>query len=158
METIQFANAEFLPRVCEFVNKGHSVTIKAKGVSMRPFIETERDDVVLVKQDKFRVGDIALAEISKGVFVLHRIDAIDGDVVTMRGDGNVGSTETCRMEDLRAGVSHIVRLGKTYSIESRTWQIYSWWWVRLLPVRRILLGLYRLLWMHQLPARWTKRR
>ena len=95
-------NAEFLPKVVELVNEGHSVTIKLKGFSMRPFLEDNRDKAVLVKPLCPKSGDAVLAEISKGYFVLHRIRSIDseGNVVLL-GDGNL-SCEYCRMENVVA--------------------------------------------------------
>lgn len=153
MHTIQFDNAEFLPYVCELANEGKNVTIRAKGNSMRPFVESERDEVVLCKLGDVKVGDVVLAEISPGRFVLHRIDAIQGDKVRLRGDGNVGQVEFCRLSDIKASAFQFIRKGKTYNLSDKTWKIYSWIWVRLIPVRRYCLALYRLLWLGQVPAR-----
>ena len=100
MHTLQLENAEFLPHVCQFVNEGHSVSIRAKGNSMRPFVESDRDVAVLTKCEKYKVGDVVLAEITPGHYVLHRIDRIDGDAVTLRGDGNVRGTEHCTLSDI----------------------------------------------------------
>lgn len=36
---IQFANAEFLPEVVKMLNEGHTVTLRLRGYSMRPFLE-----------------------------------------------------------------------------------------------------------------------
>ncbi len=143
MTTIQLPNAEFLPHVCELVAQGHKVTIRAKGNSMRPFLESGRDSVVLSKTDTPKVGDIVLAEIRKGVYVLHRIDSINGQEVTLRGDGNVWGTEECRTKDLRAIAKEFVRNGKTYHADSNSWRICSSTWRLLLPFRRILLAIYR---------------
>lgn len=153
MHTIQFDNAEFLPYVCELANEGKDVTIKAKGNSMRPFVESERDEVVLCKVGNVKIGDVVLAEITPGHFVLHRIDAISGDKVRMRGDGNVGQVEYCHLSDIKAAASRFIRKGKSYSLEGKIWKTYSWFWVRLIPVRRYLLSLYRLLWLGQVPVK-----
>ena len=74
MKVIQLSNAEFLPHVTGLVAEGHDVSIRAKGQSMRPFIESERDIAVLSKEEAFEVGDVGLAEIEPGHYVLHRID------------------------------------------------------------------------------------
>ncbi len=154
MPTIQLANAEFLPHVCELVNQGHKVTIRAKGNSMRPFLESGRDKAVLSRIDiPPQVGDVVLAEINKGVYVLHRIDRIDGDKVTLRGDGNHRGTESCRHCDLRAIAKEFVRKNKTWHTDSRFWRIYSCTWCALLPFRRILLAAYRLLWLGEIPRK-----
>lgn len=150
---LELENEVFLPYVCELANEGHTVSIRARGYSMRPFIEHDRDVVVLGKAETFKVGDVALAEVSPGRFVLHRIDAIRGDKVRMRGDGNYPGVEYCQLKDLKAIMVQVLRKGKTWDVSGRVWMVYSRWWVKLLPIRRYLLALYKLLWLHQMPAR-----
>lgn len=157
MTSIQMDNAQFLPHVCQLVQEGHKVTIGAKGNSMRPFIESDRDAVVLSRLSQPAVGDVVLAELEPGHYVLHRIYAIKGDLIRLRGDGNPYQTEQCNACDLRATVVVIVRKGRKYATSSRTWKVYSWLWTRLLPMRRYLLALYRLLWRGELPARLMRR-
>ncbi|MBQ2339491.1 MAG: hypothetical protein II386_01425, partial [Bacteroidaceae bacterium] len=83
--------------------------------------------------------------------------------VTLRGDGNVpnpvnGGVEHCELRDIRALCSQVVRKGKTWDLRtSRFWKVYSWTWPRLLPARRYLLALYKLLWLRQLPYRWQRK-
>jgi hypothetical protein len=154
---IQMSNAEFLPHVCELVNQGHKVSIRAKGNSMRPFLESGRDIAVLSRIGTPKVGDVVLAEIAKGKYVLHRIDKIHGNSITLRGDGNIKGTEQCRTEDIRAIANEFIRKGKTWHKSCRLWKIYSWLWPRLLPLRRILLALYRLLWLGELPNRFKRK-
>lgn len=81
---IQFANAEFLPEVVKILNEGHTVTLRLRGYSMRPFLENDRDKALLVKPSSIKVGDPVLAEVNPLHFVLHRIDSIEGDNVTLR--------------------------------------------------------------------------
>ena len=172
MRVVQLNNAEFLPHVCALVDEGHDVSIRAKGNSMRPFLESGRDIAVLSHADAYRVGDVVLAEIEKGHYVLHRIDAIhtpqgepikgpthDSDArITLRGDGNIRGTESCLLRDVRCVASSFERKGKVWSTStSRFWRIYSRLWPALLPVRRYLLAAYRLLWLHELPQRWQKK-
>ena len=159
METIQLQNDVFLPQVVELINEGHTVTIMARGNSMMPFIKDGRDSLIFSNLNlDIRVGDAVLAEIHKGVFVCHRIVEIKDGKVTLRGDGNVQGTETCRIEDVKARLVAVTRDGKYYDLNtSKVWKIYSFCWTRLLPLRRYLLALYRLLAMHQLPQRWQRK-
>ncbi len=156
MSTIHLTNSEFLPHVCELVAKGHKVTIRAKGNSMRPFLESGRDQAVLSAIGTPKVGDVVLAEIYKGMYVLHRIDRIQGENITLRGDGNVRGTEACQLSDIRAIALTFIRKGKIWHTDTIFWKTYSKLWRTLLPFRRILLALYRLLWLRQLPARFKK--
>lgn len=156
METpaiVELDNAIFLPYVCKLIDEGHTVSIRARGYSMRPFVENDRDVLVLGKADEFKVGDVALAEVEKGHFILHRIDAIKGDKVRLRGDGNYPGVEYCRLQDLRAIMVQVERKGRTWDVSGRVWRLYSKWWVKLLPIRRYLLALYKLLWLHELPTK-----
>lgn len=157
MQTIQLPNAEFLPHVCELVEQGEKVMIRAKGNSMRPFLESGRDIAILSKITVPKVGDVVLAEIAPKHYVLHRIDKINDTQITLRGDGNVRGVELCKAADLRAIAIGFVRNGKNWTTESRIWKAYSLIWPRLLPFRRILLAIYRLLWLGQLPQRITNR-
>jgi hypothetical protein len=85
--------------------------------------------------------------------VLHRIVDITGDQVTLRGDGNLG-TEQCQLSDVKAIAIGFYRKGreKLDSIKDCKWRIYSWWWVRLLPLRRYLLFAFHT----HIPRRWRK--
>ena len=151
MNTLQFDNATFFPHFCQLVNEGHNVSLRTRGCSMRPFIEHDRDIAVLGPLKHVEVGDVVLAEIRVGKYVMHRIDKIEGDKVVLRGDGNYPGTEVCKKEDLRALMVAVERKGKTYSTDGRTWKVYSYVWTRLLPLRPYLLTVYRLLWHGQLP-------
>ena len=157
MQTIQLSNSEFLPHVCELVEQGHKVSIRAKGNSMRPFLESGRDTIVLSRFTTPRVGDVVLAEISKGKYVLHRIDCINDDNIILRGDGNIKGTEHCKLSDIKAIATEFVRKGKTWQTNNKLWMAYSWMWLRLLPVRRLLLALYRLICLGEVPNRFKRK-
>ncbi len=134
-------NALLLPEVTRMLEEGHTVTLPLRGRSMRPFLEDGRDKALLIRPARpVKVGDAVLAEIRPGVYVLHRIVNISGQRVTMRGDGNL-STEQCTLKDIRALATGFFRKGRTKldSTEGLKWRLYSWCWMRLLPVRRYLL-------------------
>jgi hypothetical protein len=101
---VQFANAELLPAIVQLLNEGHTVTLNLRGYSMRPFLEDHRDKALLTKAREVHVGDPVLAEIRPTHFVLHRVVAIDGEAVTLRGDGNIG-VEHCRLTDVKGAWS-----------------------------------------------------
>ena len=157
MDRLTVENAVFLPQVVQLIREGHTATMIARGNSMRPFIEDGRDKLVFGQVDTLAVGDVILAEVTEGHFVCHRIETIQSGLVTMRGDGNVAGTEVFPIANVRAKLLQVVRKGKTYTLAtSRTWKYYSAVWPKLLPMRRYLLALYRLLWLHQWPERWKK--
>lgn len=140
IKTIKMANAMLLPEVVRLIDEGHTVTLPLRGYSMRPFLENGRDKALLRKPQAISVGDAVLAEVAPRRYVLHRIVDISGQRVTLRGDGNLG-VEHCRLQDVKATAIGFYRKGRTKldSIDSRKWRVYSWWWTRLLPIRRYLL-------------------
>ena len=144
IKEIQFANAQLLPEIVKLMDEGHSVTLRLRGFSMRPFLEDNRDKALMVKAISPRVGDAVLAEIAPKHFVLHRIIAIDGDNVTLRGDGNLG-TEHCTIGDVKGFVVGFYRKGrkKMDKTNGLKWRLYSAVWTRLFPIRRYLLAIYR---------------
>lgn len=140
----QFANDKLFPHIVEMINAGHTVTLRLRGYSMRPFLEDGRDNALLCKPTTVSCGDVVLAEIRSGVYVLHRIVRLEGDNVTLRGDGNLG-TEQCHRADIRAFALAFYRKGRSVPdyTSGRKWRVYSALWTRLLPIRRYLLFVYR---------------
>lgn len=138
-------NEVMLAEVSALIAEGHEVVILTRGNSMLPFIVGDRDSVRLVKKDKLVVGDIALAEIRKGQYVLHRIISIDGEKVTLKGDGNLVGTEKCKLSDIRGVADTIIRPGrKEIDCTTESFDKISRRW-RELPylIRRVVLGVYR---------------
>lgn len=154
-KNVQFENRLFFPLIVEEINNGHTVTINLRGNSMRPFLESDRDRALLTTPKGVKLGDPVLAEIEPGHFVLHRIIKIDGDAVTLMGDGNLGC-EYCTTADFRASVVGFYRKGrKTLDrIDGRKWKVYSWFWTRLRPFRRYLLAAYRYIWLNIFPVKY----
>lgn len=143
-----FPNAVLLPLVVELLEKGKTVTLNLRGYSMRPFLENDRDKALLKKAESPKVGDPVLAEISPKHYVLHRIIAIDGEAVTLRGDGNLWE-EHCQLTDVKGAVIGFYRKGrdKLDRTDGKKWRVYSWFWTRLYPIRRYLLAFYRRIWL-----------
>ena len=145
---VQFENAVFLPEIVKMLNEGHTVTLTLRGNSMRPFLEDCRDKALFVKPTTIAVGDPVLAEIAPKHFVLHRIVAINGEAVTLLGDGNL-STEHCQKKDIVGAVIGFYRKGRNTLDRTNgwKWRCYSYVWTSLRPIRRYLLGIYRKIWI-----------
>lgn len=138
-------NAILIPEIVKQIGEGHTITLPLKGFSMRPFLEDGRDKALLAKPKEHpQVGDPVLAEISPKRYVLHRIVAIDGDKVTLLGDGNL-RPEHCTLADIQASVIGFYRKGRNTldRTDGRKWKFYSKIWMPLKPVRRWLLAIYR---------------
>lgn len=138
---LSVANEILLEEVRRLLLEGKEVILMTKGGSMLPFIVGERDSVLLVHRegDIYRKGDVVLAEVEKERYVLHRVLALDGGRLVLRGDGNLTACEHCTPDDvLGRAVEIIGPSGKRRRIgRARLWQ-------SLCPfARRCVLGLYR---------------
>lgn len=137
-------NELYFIEVTRQLSRGRFVTLRAKGNSMFPFIADGRDGIVLRKSDDLSIGDIALARIPGKGYVLHRIYGMEGEWLTLMGDGNLRATERCRREDVLGKAVRIVRNGKNVECHSFLERFKAACWRKLLPVRRYLLFACRL--------------
>ncbi len=144
MKKMVMPNDVLLPAVGEIVAEGGSVTLRTKGMSMMPFIIGDRDCVLLVRPDTLKVGDIVLARVSNGSFVLHRIFEIDGGSLVLMGDGNLAGKERCDRSDVLAhAVTIIKENGREIDCTSPGHLRLARIWRLLMPLRRYLLAVYR---------------
>lgn len=142
---IAISNDLLLPEIREWISQGHTVTLSVRGNSMNPFLADRRDKVRIAPlSGKPQTGELLLAyEKARQRYVLHRLLRIQDNEYILMGDGNLKGTETIREEDLIGTVTHVIRKGKTHSTSSFCWKFYSALWLRLLPVRRWLLAVWR---------------
>lgn len=139
----EIPNKVLLGLARDMIREGHTATIAVKGFSMRPFLEHQRDRVVLEAPGELAVGDAVLAEIEPDHYVLHRIIAIDGDHITLMGDGNTRGTENCLRKNVAGVVTHYLRPKRTIPASDEKLRRRIRLWRKLLPVRRYLLFIYK---------------
>lgn len=144
IKSIEIANDILIPQIISLLEEGHTVTLKVKGFSMRPFLENDRDKVLLKKSENPIVGDVVLAEIAPKRYVLHRLISLNNGEAILRGDGNL-SKEYCKKSDIHGIATGFYRKGTDIfdSCDSRKWKVYSFIWTHLYPIRRYLLAIYR---------------
>lgn len=142
-------NAVLLTVVASMLREGKEVTLATKGYSMLPFIRGDRDSVVLRRHENYAVDDVVLAEVAPRCYVLHRIVRLEGDQVTLAGDGNLQGTEHCRTVDIAGRAEAIVGpQNRRRKIETaRCW--------KKLPrrVRWLILGIMRRLLYRKEPGK-----
>ena len=133
---------EIIEEAIRLVREGVSVTLPVYGNSMLPI--GGKESVILQKPELPKVGDVVLAWADGYRYVVHRIIRINGDRVTLLGDGNLVGTEHCRVDDVKARVTHVVDAkGRQHDLY-HTWRRRAakvWFWLR--PIRRYLLAIYR---------------
>ena len=135
---MQLPNDIFIPELVRLVREGKRVQFTPTGISMRPYIEGGKDSVLLGLPAGLEVGDIVLAEIFPQRYVLHRIIGIDGQQVTLMGDGNLRGEEHCDTEHVLAKVTAIISPDghRKCLTKARLWR-------RILRTRRLWLKIYR---------------
>lgn len=127
-----------LTQVPRLLAEGKVVILKRlKGISMLPFIRGGVDSVKLRKVEGLKVGNIVLA-IFNGRPLVHRVIAIEGNRVTLMGDGNLEGTEQGDISEVLGIVDEII----TPSGRCRK-PGNGRLWYRLLPVRKYLLKVYK---------------
>ena len=156
---MKIANDILIPELARLLAEGKEVRFTPSGVSMRPFIEGDRDSVILSPiVSRPRVGDILLvrienksqlstlncqlstvnSQLSTPTYVLHRLIRIEGETFVLQGDGNLMGEETCTREGL---------IGRVTAIESPSGRrkplTRGRLWHFLFPLRRWLLKIYR---------------
>lgn len=139
-------NRILLASVCGMLAEGKDVELLAKGCSMLPFIVGGKDSVLL-RSEEWGVGDAVLARLPNGQFVLHRVQSIDGEEVTLKGDGNLKGVERCRKGDVAGRVVQVLKGRKTvdaldpaYKRKVTRWNAKPYFWRRVvLAIKRRLI-------------------
>ena len=135
---------EIIEEAVRLVREGVSVTLPVNGNSMLPFIIGGKESVILHGPGLIDVGDVVLAWVDGCRYVVHRIVRIDGERVTLMGDGNLVGTEHCLLNDIKARVTHVVSADNKERDLHNRWRMHAaklWYWLR--PLRRVLLAIYR---------------
>ena len=135
---------KIIEEAVRLVEDGVSVTLPVGGHSMLPFIIGGRESVILQKPAPPKIGDVVLAWVVPGRWVVHRVIRIDGDNITLMGDGNLRGTESCTLSDVKALITYVVDAhGKRHDIYTRWRRIAArvWWYLR--PFRRYILAIYK---------------
>ena len=109
---------------------------------MLPFIIGGKESVILAPPAELKRGIVALAWVENRRYVLHRIERIEGESVTLMGDGNLVGREHCSIGDVKAIATHVVdRNQKRHYLYTRWRKTASEIWWALLPLRRYILKL-----------------
>ncbi len=138
-------NEVLLPEVARLISEGHTVTLIIRGNSMNPFLVDRRDRIVVgpFTETDLQPGAVVLARESLGRIVFHRIIRRNEQELTLLGDGNLKVTEQTNIADVMGIMVAAIRKDKEYPCNGRIWQRYSFWWIKMMPIRRWLLAIFR---------------
>ena len=151
---MKIANDILIPELARLLATGKEVRFTPSGVSMRPYIEGDKDSVILAPLNrKPRVGDILLAEVEtlcgNRTYVLHRLVRISNNlkqsqttsndvVYILQGDGNLAGEERCNAADV-IGIVKRIENPKGHRKPLTRGRL----WYALRPLRKYLLKIYR---------------
>jgi len=121
----------------ERLREGKVVMLPTMGASMRPFIQGERDKVLVRQQEEVGIGDIVLAPY-RGIMILHRVYAVEGSRLILMGDGNLSGNEVVDKSEVWGTAVEIVKPNGRCRKPGK-----AWLWRHTLPLRRYLLKLDR---------------
>ena len=145
MTMIEMETGEYLNTLCPLLEQGKLVDVPVAGNSMYPFLEHGRDTVYLERPEApLRRGDVVLFRRRSGQFVLHRIVRCENGSFWITGDAQQNPEGPIAQEQIAGIVTCVMRDGKQLKPGDRRWEFYARTWVRLVPVRHIVLRLLRI--------------
>lgn len=141
---------ELLPFIEEALNNNKTFTIPITGTSMLPLLVKGRDTVTIKKcETTLKKGDLPLYRRQDGSFVLHRVVSVEADgTYTMCGDNQFLKEKGIAHTAIIGVVTTITRNGKTFSVDSKKYQLYVKLGLFLLniryPYKRLRYGIHLL--------------
>lgn len=115
------------------------IIVRITGTSMWPFFKEGKTKVKLSKINKIKKGKIYLFKNNES-HVLHRLIKINGDILTFRGDGNVG-VELVKKENLIAELIAYNNGKKEISVNNKFYR-FKVFLYKLFP-RRVMIKLFK---------------
>ena len=133
----------FIPILKESVKNGGDVCLRVTGGSMRPFLNSEGDCVILSRADDLKRGDIVFFVRENGQCVLHRIIKIKGGAFFLTGDAQTYKEGPVNRERILAKAAGAVRRGKNIGEKSAVWLFFKHIWIYTIKFRPFLFKLNR---------------
>lgn len=135
---------DLFPIIEELLAMDRQAIFTVKGRSMLPFIGDNRDQVILDKKDftNLKVGDIILFKNKYNRYILHRIHKTSKEGYLTIGDGNLHFDGYTQPNEIIGVVTKIIRKNKEIDCNSKHWKIIFTLWMKLLPIRGLLLKIY----------------
>ncbi len=133
--------AELYPLILDTLSSGGSFKLTVTGTSMIPTLRGGRDSVVLSRApEALAKYDLPLYRRRNGSFVLHRVVRVEADgSYTMCGDHQWRLEQGIRREQIVGLVTQLERKGRVISVHDRGYLRRVRFWVRVLPLRRVIL-------------------
>lgn len=127
----------------ELVEEGKEVSMLIAGSSMAPFLVHRRDYIYFKKPERnLRKGDMVFFERDSGQYVMHRIWKVKPDGYYIVGDAQNEIEGPVREEQIFAIITKVRRKNQWIAPGDFWWEFFEHIWIRMIPVRRIVMKLY----------------
>jgi len=137
----------FINDIEKMLSDGNNVELRCLGNSMHPYLRGDGSEKIIASPfspDDLIPGAIVLFRF-QGKHICHRIIMREEDHLLMQGDGTINKQEHVTVSDVIGIIRIIIRRNKKpVSTKNKAAKRYWRCWVRLMPVRRYLLFIYRL--------------
>lgn len=131
-EVRAISNRELFSIVRDTLLEGRTVRVSVRGESMLPFFRSGSTITLRpVREEDIRKYSVVMADAGHA-FVVHRIIRVEGDSVTLFGDGNIKGTERVTRDKIYG----VVDCSALHLFFAKIWL-----WLR--PVRRYPLAIFR---------------
>lgn len=121
----ELSSEQFLSVVSNCIEEDGSFSFSPHGGSMRPTVR-EGDTVLFVKPEEIRKYDVLLYRRPDGKAVLHRVIAVNGDRLTMRGDAQWRPEFNVPARNAVALAKTLTRGGRTRFFHSAEMLLAAW--------------------------------
>lgn len=137
---------EYLSVLKELVEEGREVHLRIAGDSMVPFLRHNRDEVFFCEpKEALRKGDIVFYQRENGQFVMHRIQRVRPEGYYLIGDNQTVIEGPVAREQIFGIVTKVIRNGGEMGPGDFWWEVFARVWIRMIPLRRFVLRVYRML-------------
>ena len=134
---------EYVSMLRELTESGKEVSMLIAGNSMSPFLIHERDSICFKKPDrKLRRGDMVFYQRTSGQYVMHRIYKVSAEGYYIVGDAQQDIEGPVKREQIFALITRVRRKGKWSAPGDFWWEFFEHVWIRMVPVRRLIIGSY----------------
>lgn len=129
----------------EILDRTGKYTGLTYGVSMRPIIHQQRDNIIIVKNEgRLKKYDVPVYQLKSGKYVMHRIIEVHDDHYIIMGD-NTKVREYVTDEMICGKLIGYYRKGKRYiDCENNVlYKLYARIWTALVPLRPLTMFMNR---------------
>ena len=137
---------EYIDALRGLVEEGREVSMVIAGSSMSPFLIHKRDVICFRSPDRsFRTGDMVFYLRDNGRYVMHRICRVRPEGYYLVGDAQTAVEGPIRPDQIFARITKVRRKERWLAEGCFWWEFFARIWIRVIPLRPAILGLYSFL-------------